>query len=134
MSGLRVAGGALVSGVVPGRSEHRAERPLWTCAVDGLAWPCEAARHALRQQYSAADPLTLAVHLSYLMGVAADDLSVSDQAKLYRRFVAWSLPADRACRVCGRRGHDVLPGVPPRLAPWCDAHESLYGPNRAGTA
>lgn len=122
-----------MSGAVPGRSEHRAERPLWSCTVDGAAWPCEAARRELLAQRSA-DPLALAVHLSYLMGVAADDLGVPDPTKLYRRFVAWSLPADRACRVCGRRGHDVLPGVPPRLAPWREAHESLYGPNRTGTA
>ena len=76
----------------------------------------------------------LAVHLSYLMGVAADDFGVADPTKLYRRFVAWSLPHGQVCPVCGRAGHTVLPGVPPRLAPWCDDHARIYGPERADSA
>jgi hypothetical protein len=56
----------------------------------------------------------------YLMALArenaADAFGVAP-ARLYRRFVAWTLPKDNACRVCTRGGHDVLPGLPPCLFP-----------------
>jgi hypothetical protein len=62
----------------------------------------------------------LAGHLSRLMSVAASDLEIAGSCKLYGRFVGWMLPAGLSCRVCGKGGHDFLPGVPSRLVPCVD--------------
>jgi hypothetical protein len=98
--------------------EHNLQRPQWTCHADGGDWPCELDRKLLREAYPDADDLA-----RYMLGLvvqAALELGVPE-AKLYRRFVAWTLPEGRVCRVCGRAGHDVLAGVPPRLFP-CDGY------------
>lgn len=105
---------------------HRVRRPQWTCRVDGAAWPCTPARQALAQQ-AGAESNRLGVLMSVLMAQAAEELGIADPTRLYRRFVAWTLPCDRACRVCGRAGHDVLPGVPLRLIP-CEVAERLGRP------
>jgi hypothetical protein len=97
---------------------HRADRPLWTCALDRDEWPCLPARAGLVEAYRLDRPL-LSAHLAVLMSQAAGDLGLADPTRLYRRFVAWSLERHRACRVCGRAGHDAVPGAPPRLVP-CD--------------
>ena len=64
----------------------------------------------------------LAIHMLHLMAVAARDLRRPNPASLYWRFAAWTLPSGTTCRLCGRHGHDVLPGAPPRLFPYADAH------------
>jgi hypothetical protein len=84
--------------------------------VDGDDWPCELARKTLVEYHT--DQQALTRQLVHLMSLAADDLRVGP-ARLCRRFMTWTLPNGMACRVCGRPGHDVLPGAPPRLFP-CD--------------
>jgi hypothetical protein len=100
-------------------TEHRLGRPGWTCLADGDEWPCGQARKALLGHYGQ-DFEAAARHLLYLMGWApenaADALGVP-AATLYRRIVGWTLPKEHTCRACGVRGHDVLPGLPPRLFP-----------------
>jgi hypothetical protein len=67
--------------------------------------------------------------LPYLMGQASAELWMTDPTRLYRRFVAWTLDKDAACRVCGKAGHDVLPGLPHRFFP-CDGYpiEPIHRP------
>lgn len=63
-----------------------------------------------------------AQHMLYLMGTARENAARAlgiAPAKLYRRFVSWTLPKGHTCRMCGTRGHEVLPGWPIRLFP-CD--------------
>lgn len=55
-----------------------------------------------------------------LMAAAATDLGVLRPAKLYRRFVAWTLPSGTRCRACRSHRHDLLPDIPPRLFPCPD--------------
>jgi hypothetical protein len=76
----------------------------------------------------------LARHMAWLMSVAAVELRCSDPTRLYQRFLGWALPKDQLCRLCGKRGHDAIPGVPPRLIP-CEiaARLSLAAPDDAGT-
>jgi hypothetical protein len=76
-------------------------------------WPCRAARTALTEAVTSD---VLIERLLWLMATAEVDLKVAP-AHLYRRFVGWNFPDGTACRVCGRAGHDVLPGQPPRLFP-----------------
>jgi hypothetical protein len=94
--------------------EHRPLQPEWICAGDGKRWPCMTAQTILLAHQP--DRETLARHLLHLAAEAAEDLNIGP-ARLYRRFVGWALPDEAACRLCGRGGHDVLPGVPPRLLP-----------------
>jgi hypothetical protein len=61
--------------------------------------------------------LTLARHLADLMSLAVADLAVADPTKLYRRFLKWTLNKGVCCGACGKPGHAVIPGVPPRLVP-----------------
>ncbi len=108
----------------PTRSDgepHRARRPEWRCTTDGLPWPCEPGRRALRQQ-RADDPLALQIHMPRLMATAAGDLGLTNPTWLYRRFVHWTLDKDEACRICGKPGHTALPGLPPRLTPCTKLH------------
>lgn len=97
-------------------SEHRVERPQWTCGIDGQDWPCELARKQLTEIHRA-EPEILTRLTAMLAMIAAVDLGISSPAFLYRRFVAWTLDSTTRCRVCDRRGHDVLPGLPPRVFP-----------------
>jgi hypothetical protein len=97
---------------------HQPVRPQWTCGTDEDAWPCTPVRTMLTQRYRD-DHEALARHMLLVVAWAAEDLGVGP-ASLYGRFVRWSLPSNSACRVCGRSGHDVLPGVPPRLFPGDD--------------
>jgi hypothetical protein len=92
---------------------HQPIRPQWTCSADADAWPCTLVRTVLTQYYRD-DHQALARHMLLVVARAAEDLGVGP-ASLYWRFVRWSLPSNSACRACGRSGHDVLPGVPPRL-------------------
>ncbi|GIJ69956.1 hypothetical protein Voc01_048730 [Virgisporangium ochraceum] len=106
-------------------SQHRVQRPEWTCRIDGENWPCPPARRQLRDIHKE-DPDVLSRLLATLSMVAAVDLGTPSPALLYRRFVAWTLGSATRCRVCQRRGHDVLPGLPPRVFPCpklaeCDA-------------
>lgn len=100
---------------------HTPKRPLWTCQLCGDAWPCRVVRKVLAEAH--ADPETLARRMLSLAEWAAGDLGMPSPALLYRRFVAWTLDKDHCCRVCGKRGHDVLPGVPPRYFPCDKLHE-----------
>ncbi|MGI5180529.1 hypothetical protein ACQEVZ_29865 [Dactylosporangium sp. CA-152071] len=92
---------------------HRVVRPSWTCAVDGLPWPCVEAQQAL----SSSDPAALLQTMAKLMAIAQRELDGTDLATLYRRFLAWTLEPDQRCAICGSRRHAVTPGVPPRLVP-----------------
>jgi hypothetical protein len=67
----------------------------------------------------AGDYESLARHMAKLMSQAADDLGPANPTKLYKRFIGWTPAGGHACRVCGKPGHDAVPGVPPRLVP-CD--------------
>jgi hypothetical protein len=58
------------------------------------------------------------------MAQAASDLGLADPTRLYRRFLAWTLPEDATCRLCGSASHDAIPGLPPRLLP-CKVAERL---------
>ena len=108
-------------------SEHRAIRPIWTCAADGQPWPCAATRKLLADAVTDRD--ALARHLAALQAVAADDLGVAGPSSLYRRFVAWTLGCDEVCRVCGRGGHTAIAGIPRRLVP-CDGLPTVIPPLR----
>jgi hypothetical protein len=103
---------------------HRPVHPGWTCALDGEPWPCPPARRALTDAYRD-NPDELTTQMVGLLVRAADSLRSADRTPLYRRFVAWTLPEDHACRVCGRAGHDADPLLPPRLIP-CDVAERLH--------
>jgi hypothetical protein len=59
-------------------------------------------------------------HMAWLIPMAAKELGV-EEVKLFRRFLGWTLAKDAACRVCGKPGHDFIPGVPPRLIP-CEGY------------
>jgi hypothetical protein len=103
---------------------HGPERPGWTCRVDGQDWPCGEARTRLTAMFATC-PDVLTGHMLHLMVAAARDLNLPNESQLYWRFVTWTLPAGVRCRVCGSRGHDLLPGFPPRLTPWHKAHLSV---------
>ena len=100
--------------------DHGPKRPEWHCGTCGADWPCEGARKLLGELHLG-EPDELARHMCRLMVWAADELSPTKPYLLYRRFVRWTLPDDRQCRVCGKAGHDVTPGVAPRTVP-CDGH------------
>lgn len=101
----------------PGRrrlsAAHRVLRPSWTCASDGLPWPCSEARQAL----SVNDLAALRQTMAKLMAIAGSELPDRRPEALYRRFLAWTLEPGQRCTVCGSRRHAVIPGVPPRLIP-----------------
>jgi hypothetical protein len=99
-------------------SEHRPVRPEWQCVTCNAEWPCDIARKLLGEVYQD-EAAELARHMAGRMAHAADELGFADPAKLYKRFVGWTLAKDQACRVCGKPGHDFLPVIPPRLVP-CD--------------
>lgn len=96
--------------------------------MDGEEWPCAGSREQLLAGF-AGDPDGLAGHLFWVMEKAVDDLHPGTPVRLYRRFVGWSLAEDAACRVCGRGGHDWVPGVLPRLVP-CDGRTKVMPPVR----
>jgi hypothetical protein len=109
---------------------HRAQRPEWTCIVDSLPWPCADAQESLTGAYCGGE-LPLSIHMARLMAVAADDLRLDDPSLLYQRFVRWTVKEhdedeqdgakhELICCRCGRKGHDLLPGVPLRLFPCRD--------------
>lgn len=97
---------------------------MWTCAIDGAQWPCTPARLALTAAYGRGSA-ELAAHLAALMAIAEQELVTLDRAGLYRRFLAWTRADGELCRVCGRRGHAVLPGLPPRLVPCEEVRELM---------
>ena len=103
--------------------EHRVQRPEWTCAADGLPWPCEAARKLLTGAFD--DPAALVLSLAGLMAQAADELGVEDPASLYRRFLGWTMAPGEVCRVCGSRRHALVAGVLRRLLPCRELPEVL---------
>lgn len=112
-----------VRGLLNG-DRHRPSRPSWICFDDGYLWPCADARKRLAAVLDGGGDV-LAIHMLHLMVVAARDLGTSNPASLYSRFVAWTLPVGVKCRICGRNGHDLLSGAPPRLFPWADAHARI---------
>lgn len=95
---------------------HSVQRPQWTYVIDGDNWPCGPARKMTAEAY-AGDPDGMVAYLARLMDQAAVDLGLDNPTRLYRRFIAWTLPDDQACRLCGKAGHDATPGMPPRLIP-----------------
>src|SRR5690349_3962456 len=102
--------------------EHRLVCPQWTCAADGCLWPCELARKSLAEAY---DPVELVSAMAWLMARAAEELlPAGGPARLYGRFLGWTHGSDRVCRLCARRGHDAMSGVPVRLIP-CEVAERL---------
>ena len=102
-------------------NDHQPSRPDWSCDTCSRPWPCELVRKTLTEAYQH-DTDTLTAYLVRLTGPAARDLGVPSEATLYHRFVAWTLHREHACRVCGRRDHDVLPGLPPRHFPCNKIH------------
>ena len=112
------------------RDEHRGQRPSWTCVADDLPWPCDLARKLLVAAYP--DPATLTAILGRLMITAAEELHASEPTQLYQRFLAWTMARGECCRVCGRRNHAVVPGLPPRLFP-CRAAFPADGLDRQPT-
>jgi hypothetical protein len=107
---------------------HRVLRPPWTCAAGCGDWPCGASQVALARSFGT-DSVALSTLMAYLMGLAAADLNQAGPARLYQRFVGWTLDDDHRCPVCGRRGHAPLPGAPPRLFP-CDSLHEVEPPDR----
>lgn len=99
-------------------TDHHPTRPLWQCCSCRTDWPCQSVT-GLVAALSAIDREQFAGRMTRLMSVAADELGPVSPARLYRRFVGWVLEEGHRCRVCEKRGHDVLPGLPPRLFP-CD--------------
>ncbi len=57
---------------------HRVARPSWTCAIDGLPWPCTEAQQAL----SSTDPTVLRKSMAKLMAIAQRELDDTDPATL----------------------------------------------------
>ncbi|HEY2670916.1 MAG TPA: hypothetical protein VGJ07_11150 [Rugosimonospora sp.] len=114
----------------PHEIDHGPIRPLWRCGSCLVDWPCNPVSDLLTRVHGD-DREGLAGHLARLMAVAARELGSAGSAKLYKRFLGWTLDGDEVCRVCCRRGHDVLPGLPPRLFP-CDgsAIEPIHHPDR----
>lgn len=110
---------------------HRVLRPQWICAVDGGLWPCRDAQQALLREYGAGSAV-LTVNLLLLMADAMEDLGTPDTRVMYRRFVGWTLPAKSCCRVCGKRGHDTVVGVPPRLIPCDDLNDAIQRARQIG--
>jgi hypothetical protein len=104
--------------------EHQAQRPQWTCVVDEYPWPCVPARKLLREAYQG-NPMALTSHMSWLLNAASDDMGLAP-GLLYKRFVRWTLDEKDCCRVCGKPGHDVVPGLPPRVG-GCGAWKALAG-------
>jgi transcriptional regulator with XRE-family HTH domain len=98
---------------------HRVLRPSWTCASDGLPWPCSEAQQAL----SVNDLAALQRTMAKLMAIAGSELPDRRPDALYRRFLAWTFEPGQRCTVCGSRRHAVIPGVPPRLIP-CNGNAS----------
>ncbi len=98
---------------------HRVVRPWWTCAIDGLPWPCVEARQLLREMF-VDDRSVLQRHMAQLMAVAENEIGFLDRATLYKRFVAWTLSNGQRCTVCGSLRHAVIAGLPPRLVPCND--------------
>jgi hypothetical protein len=92
-----------------------------TIIVSGRISPASVSSATSMSEYP--DPLP------YLMGQASAELWMTGPTRLYRRFVAWTLDKDAACRVCGKAGHDVLPGLPHRFFP-CDGYpiEPIHRP------
>jgi hypothetical protein len=99
-------------------NEHEVSRPLWSCGTCHSDWPCEPAQKMIGDLHTGDDE-SLVRHVARLMGQAADDLGPANPTKLYKRFLGWTPVAGHACRVCGKLGHDAVPGVPPRMVP-CD--------------
>jgi hypothetical protein len=97
---------------------HIPGRPSWRCQDDGDLWPCALGRKHLQELYGD-DERALATHMAWLMVAAADDLTLPDPSKLYRRFVRWVHGAPLHCGRCHKNGHQALPGLPPRLFPCC---------------
>ncbi|MEN3306675.1 MAG: hypothetical protein V7603_2877 [Micromonosporaceae bacterium] len=102
------------------RQEHLPERPKWQCMECAVDWPCEPVRPMLVSAHSGSR-VAVQHHMAWLLVTAAGELSVAGPAKLFGRFLAWTLDEGQVCRVCGKAGHDFLPGVPPRLMP-CDGY------------
>jgi hypothetical protein len=102
---------------------HRVLRPSWTCAVDGLAWPCTEARRTL----SDIAPAALQQTMAKLMALAQGELTGADPATQYRRFIGWTLEPGQRCAICGSRRHTVIANVPPRLIPCDDLRKAVAG-------
>ncbi len=107
--------------------DHRPLRPEWHCDTCGGEWPCAGTRRVITDLYRG-EPEELSWHMLQIMTRAADELNPGSPARLYQRFVSWTLKKSAACRVCGRAGHDFMPGVLPRMVP-CTAHaiEPIHG-------
>ena len=55
--------------------------------------------------------------MARLQLTAVEDLTISDAASLYNRFVRWTEPAQVTCGRCEKDKHRAIPGLPPRLFP-----------------
>jgi hypothetical protein len=102
-------------------ADRRAQRPQWTCRADCGDWPCPTARKLFADISPGRGSRSHGTH-------AATHGHRRHRPRRLRRLVVvppvrrMDAGAGRACRVCGRPGHDITPGVPPRLLPWHSDH------------
>jgi len=77
------------------RTEHRGDRPTWTCPACAQPWPCAPAKAQLIAEFRRR-PSSLTIYMSACMGEALNDLATPGEAPpddLYERFVAWIRPS-----------------------------------------
>lgn len=67
---------------------HSPQRPVWTCAADGLDWPCGDARARLLAEFDGA-PTSLGLYMAAQFTDAAQDLPHVPAGHLYDRFLCW---------------------------------------------
>lgn len=75
---------------------HDPKRPEWMCDTcpPATEWPCSPAKVRLGERYR--DSLGLAMHMRYMLDLAAKDLADLDPrlnpSQLHERFIGWTRP------------------------------------------
>ncbi|MEH1016698.1 hypothetical protein V6U90_26810 [Micromonospora sp. CPCC 206060] len=72
----------------PGAAGHLPERPGWTCAECGTAWPCPAKRSGLLDEYVGTGA-ALGIYLGACLVRAMGDLDQLPVAELRHQFLGW---------------------------------------------
>lgn len=67
---------------------HLAERPEWTCRVDGQPWPCPEAKKRLTAEFRN-DLTGLRMYLAGHIHEIRTDLADQSPADLHRRLLGW---------------------------------------------